>query len=109
SELDNILKTNDEYKLISQDNIDDFQNKILRTLKDYKQINNFFYCDKLIQMGNNKSNEYNVVDYKNKKYVVGKVKYKDSYKLFIIDYDDFDKIKNIGWMLVNKYIGSELR
>ena len=49
---------------------------------------------------------YTTVLYNNKKYVVGKVKYNDTYNKFVIDEDDFPKIKDYSWYTFsNSYIG----
>ena len=49
--------------------------------------------------------EYKDVTYNNKDYIVGKVVVKDSYKYFIIDKEDYPKIKDYSWHYTsNSYI-----
>jgi hypothetical protein len=40
---------------------------------------------------------HDIVEYDNKKYVVCKINYKKDIKLFVVDHEDFDKIKSIDW------------
>jgi hypothetical protein len=49
--------------------------------------------------------EYKEITYNDKDYVVGKVKVKESYSFFIIDKEDYSKIKNYSWHYTsNSYI-----
>jgi hypothetical protein len=48
---------------------------------------------------------YKEINYNNKDYIVGKVIVKDSYKCFVIDKEDYSKIKDYSWHYTsNSYI-----
>src|SRR5437016_4302442 len=73
---------------------------------EYDELMKSHYAYKYLEM-KKKSNkivrEYDIVDYDNKKYIVGKVlNYKREIKLFVADYDDYDKIKSLYWNCSNK-------
>ena len=51
--------------------------------------------------------DYYIVTYKDKKYIVGEVKFKDDYIKFVFDEEDFEKVKKFNWHVASgKYIGS---
>lgn len=65
---------------------------------------------KLLNEKNEFKLDYDIIKYKNNEYVVIKLNTKYIYSsLCIIDFDDFDKIKNLKWDLVNHYPGAELK
>jgi hypothetical protein len=50
--------------------------------------------------------QYTNIEYNNKKYTIGKVKTNDTYVYFVIDEEDYYKIKNYSWHYkANAYIG----
>jgi hypothetical protein len=50
--------------------------------------------------------EYTHIQYNNNKYTVGKVKHNDSFTYFVIDNEDYSKIKDYSWhTFSNNYIG----
>jgi hypothetical protein len=49
--------------------------------------------------------EYKNIDYNNKKYITGKVKTNDTYIYFVIDEEDYYKVKDCSWHFIsNNYI-----
>lgn len=53
--------------------------------------------------------EYIHVDYNNTKYIVGKVSFNNDYVYFLIDEEDYIKIKDISWHFVaGNYIGHSI-
>jgi len=68
------------------------------------------YLTKILEQKNDFNLDYVHIDHNDKKYVVFKLKTNFIHcNLCVVDFDDFNKIKNLKWDCVNGYAASELK
>lgn len=100
-----------ETQIATCDNvINESYNKNNEVVENHRIFIKNAYLTKILEQKNNFNVDYKIINYNDNKFAVFKLATKYIHcNLCIVDFSDFDKVKNLKWDCVNGYAGSELK
>lgn len=109
SELELIIQAEKELSKFKEEE-KELDEKFDKIRNEFKNIMTLIFLDRI---NNDPDKEikvnYETVNYNDKEYITCETHFRLFKKIFVIDYDDFDKIKYMNWFLTNGYVTTSIR